>query len=158
MSGSVLFYDTDSSSGDDLEHFVPEKEPRGPFASREPYSPTASSVLRLPRPRRTQFVPPPPPPIEVIPPAIARTVIEAAREAPEEVIVDVEEFREQGRRFAESHARVRDRTLFNGVGYDRAKSQLTYLAGLDEQTRGEFEDQVGRRTRASAAAKKMYGW
>jgi hypothetical protein len=53
---------------------------------------------------------------------------------------------------------VRDKTLFDGVGYDRAKSQLTYLAGLDEQTRGEFEDQMRRRTRASVAAKKMYGW
>jgi hypothetical protein len=149
---SLLFYDTETSSSaeSDMEDFVPEKE----AASYQ----SGTSRLRLPRPKRHMIGPPPPPPIEVIPASIAKTVIEASREGPEEIVVDVDEFRREGIRLAESNAMVRNRAQFNGVGYDRAKSQLTFLAKLDTQTRDEFEKQMQKRTRAKVATNKMYGW
>jgi hypothetical protein len=146
------FHDTDTSSSaeSDMEDFLPKND----AASYQ----TATSRLRLPRPKRHRPAPPPPPPNKVIPVSIAKTVLEASREAPEEIVVSVDEFRREGIRLAESNTMVSDKTQFNGVGYDRAKSRLTYLAKLDAETRGKFEKQMQKRTRAKAATNKIYGW
>jgi hypothetical protein len=155
---SLLFYESDSDSSDDLDmkHFVPDDEPRGALLSNS--NPSSKSKFDLPKPKRPHEAPPPPPPIEVISPTIAKVVLDASHEKPQEIEVDVAEFREHGTLFAENNAIVRDKAQYNRVGYDRAKSQLTYLADLDAQTRGEFEDQMKRGTRAKVAANKMYGW
>ena len=146
---SLLFYDSGDEASDEFVRFDPDvdvdvEEDKG--------------GLKLPPPKKRQEVVVPPPPIEVLPAQVARKVDEAAKEKPQEIEVDVEELRQEGAELAERNAVVRDRAQYNRVGYDREKSQLTYLAKLDEETRGEFEQQMKRATRAKVAAKRMYGW
>lgn len=155
MFSSLLAYD--SSDGEtDPEEFANYDMEMDVKAESIKYSPTAT--LFLPPPKRHREAPVPPTPIEVIPPTIAKTVLESKSQVPEEIEIDIEEMKRESVELAERNAIVRDSTQYNRVGYDRAKSQLTYLAKLDEATRGEFEDQMKRATRARVAAKRMYGW
>lgn len=150
---SLLFYDSDEGSSDELVKFEPDTD-----AIEEEQNTTDGSELRLPPPKKRGEIVIPPPPIEMIPVQIVKAAEQTAKEKPQEIEVDVEELRREGAELAEKNVIVRDRAQYNRVGYDRSKSQLTYLAKLDEETRGEFEEQMKRVTRAKVAARKMYGW
>ena len=152
---SLLCYDSDSASSDEIIKYDPEDDIR---ETEQTMLKHKDGKLRLPPPKKKQEVPVPPPPMEVIPPTIAKIVTEASKEKPQEIEVDLDELRTEGLNVAERNAIVRDRSQFNRVGYDREKSQLTYLAKLDEETRGEFEEQMKKATRAKVATKRMYGW
>jgi hypothetical protein len=152
---SLLYYgDSMSSGGSDIEEFDPKKD----IPEYSSQMSKAGGKLSLPPPKRQEEVPIPPPPIEILHATIAKNALEAANEKSEEIEVDVETLRREGLKLAESNAVVRDKTQYNRVGYDRAKSQLTFLADLDAQTRNAFEEQIRKRTSSKIAANKMYGW
>lgn len=150
---SLLFYDSEDGSSDELVKFEPDVD-----GVEEEKSVRDGGELRLPPPKRKGEIVIPPPPIEMIPVEVVKVAEKAVKESPQEIEVDVEELRREGAELAEKNVIVRDRAQYNRVGYDRSKSQLTYLAKLDEETRGEFEEQMKRVTRAKVATRKMYGW
>ena len=137
----------------DFEEFEPESLARDTDESEE-----LTSFLRLPPPKNKTRAPAPPAPIEVIPPSIAKSVLNAEKEKDEIIDVDFNKFRAEGEELAKQNALIKDRTQFNGVGYQREKSQLMYLAKLDEETRGAYEQQFRNVTRGQTLSSKMYGW
>lgn len=156
---SLIFYDNfsdDSSDKEFLEMFYSDKhKPMNGLGISN------SELNKLPAelpPPIKEFVPPPPKPIEITPPQIAKQIIEAKNEKEQVVEIDFGKFKEQNVDVAKQNKLVRDRTVYNGVGYARAKSQLTYLANLDLETRQEYEEHVKKSTRAKNAVKTMYGW
>ena len=149
----MISFSSDSSDFSDFEEFKPEN-----FSTElDKPNPTRGGI-RLPPPKKNSVAPPPPPPIEVIPPSIAKTVLEAEKEKDEVILVDFDTFREEGEDLAQKNAMIKDRSQYKGVGSQRAKSQLTYLAQLDVETRGAYEQQLKNSTRAKIASSKMYGW
>ena len=152
---SLLNYDLDdtSSSSGGMEDFKVEETLEDDFRAFT----TENSRFKLPPPKKKTIAPAPPAPIEVYTPQIAKILQE--KNGKEEIIeLNSEEFKKSGVEFAQQNAIIRDRTLYDGVGYDRNKSQLTYLAELDLQTNAAFEQQMKNITRGKVAAKKMYGW
>ncbi|KAH0785938.1 hypothetical protein GPJ56_010142 [Histomonas meleagridis] len=146
-------FSSDSSDLSEFEDFHPEDF----SAELDRPTPTRGGI-RLPPPKKKSVAPPPPPPIEVIPPSIAKTVLEAEKEEDQVISVDFDTFREEGEDLAQKNAMIKDKSQYKGVGYQRAKSQLTYLAQLDLETRGAYEQQLKNSTRAKVASAKLYGW
>lgn len=149
---SLLDYQDDSSSSDEIE-FKVEQTLKNQLRTIK----TADSKLKLPPPKKQSIAPLPPAPIDV--PKIQTSNIKLEMGEEKEVIeLNSEEFKKSGVELAEKNMMIKDRTQYQGVGYDRSKSQLTYLAELDQQTNGAFEQQMRCISRSKVAAKKMYGW
>ena len=154
---SLLYYD--SSDDDELIDFNPKKDN---FNNKDNIKFNDIIIdnknFSLPPPKKKLFAPPPPPPIDIAPPEISKEVIIAADEKETIIDVDLEEFRNKNQEFAEKNMMIKDSTQFNGVGHDRSKSQLTYLASVDVATRGTFESQIKKSSRSRFKGKQMYGW
>ncbi|KAK8895092.1 hypothetical protein M9Y10_023534 [Tritrichomonas musculus] len=150
---SLLDYLDDSSSSDDAVDFKAEETLKNELRTIK----TQDSKLKLPPPKKPSIAPPPPAPIEV-PKIQASDIKQESGEEKEIIELNSEEFKKSGVELAEKNMMIKDRTQYSGVGYDRSKSQLTYLAELDQQTNGAFEQQMRSISRSLVAAKKMYGW
>lgn len=156
---SLLTYEADSSSesssSSDIEDAFVDAEPEELI----PTNIKESKKTTLPPPKTPMPAPAPPAPIPMLPPKIAKEVLDAQENQEENVFdVDADELHTENTKLAESNMMVRDRTIFKGVGTERSKSQLTYLAKLDLETRGAFEQQMARSGRSRAASAKAYGW
>ena len=150
---SLLDYRDDTSSEDDISQFKLGEALNNPLRTFRP----DDSKLKLPAPKKNAIAPLPPAPIEV--PKVEASSIQLNTTHEKEIIeLNSEEFQQAGVELAEKNMMIKDSQQYNGVGYDRNKSQLTYLADLDEQTNGAFEQQMRNITRGKVAANKMYGW
>lgn len=149
---SLLDYQDESSSDDSFD-FKVEETIKNQFRTIR----TEDSKLKLPPPKKPSIAPLPPAPIDV--PKVQTSNIKLESGTEKEIIeLNSEEFKKSGVELAEKNMMIKDRTQYNGVGYDRSKSQLTYLAELDQQTNGAFEQQMRSISRSQIAARKMYGW
>ncbi|OHS96952.1 hypothetical protein TRFO_02099 [Tritrichomonas foetus] len=151
---SLLTYDLDdTSSSESFEDFKVEETLNNELRTFQ----SQNSKFKLPPPKRNILAPAPPPPIEITTPQISK-ILQDVQDKEEIIELNSEEFKNAGVELAEQNAMIKDRTQYNGVGYDRNKSQLTYLARLDQETNGAFEQQMKNSTRGKLAARKMYGW
>lgn len=147
---SLLDYMDETSSDEDIE-FKVEDTIKNQFRTKR------TDGFKLPAPKKPSIAPLPPAPIDV--PKIQTSKVKLEKGSEKEIIeLNSEEFMKSGVELAEKNMMIKDRTQYSGVGYDRNKSQLTYLAELDKQTNGAFEQQMRNSSRSRVAAKKMYGW
>ena len=153
---SLLFYEESSSSSSEAE-FQDYKEEAPKIISSTP-STKVISTFNLPAPTVKKDAPLPPPPIALLPPTIAKSVIQAQNEKEEVIDIDPEKLKTENQDVAEKNMIIRDKTQYNGVGYERWKSQLTYLAKIDLESRQTFEKQMSQATRARTFTSQMYGW
>lgn len=117
----------------------------------------STKKFSLPAPKKKLNAPPPPEPIKVIQPVVAEARKEM-KEDKEVIEVNAEDLQQKDLKVAEDNAMVKNKTMYRGVGRQRAKSQLTYLSEVYANETSEFESKSRKIANAKSNAAKMYGW
>ncbi|KAI5523779.1 hypothetical protein TVAGG3_0598630 [Trichomonas vaginalis G3] len=103
-------------------------------------------------------MPAPPEPVKVIQPTLGTEVQSQYTKTDEIIEVNAEIYHQMNQQLATENMIIRDKSVFNGVGRQRYKSQLTYLSAIDIASRGEAEAMAKHITRARVNSRQMYGW
>lgn len=99
-----------------------------------------------------------PKPVDVIRSEYYNDLLNQKKEEEAIVHVDAGSYKQQFTELARENAIIQDTSLYRGVGRHRHMSQLKYLADIDSQSRGVYEQMVKNETRARVKANRVYGW
>lgn len=150
----IISCDTDDENFEGFQDFDPNQPLSGSLSNNE----SSKNPFALPNPKTKFSAPVPPEPVKVIQPSVGTEVQNSYSKTDKIIEVDSKIYQTMNQKLASDNMIIRDKTVFNGVGRQRHKSQLTYLSQIDIASRGEAEAMSKHITRARVNSRQMYGW